>query len=105
MLYELYCAKFVDGVDYEQEQLNIIPGQGLNALVQEVEEWGLHKEDSFRHKDRTRQNDIWAVLKVIFGIFAVILSVLYYTAVYFTLYDSETKRTIIKANGAAGGSS
>lgn len=70
--------------------------------MQEIEEWGLNQENSFRHADRTRQNDIWSVLKIIFGIFAVVLSVLYYTAVYFTLFDTETKRTIINANGAGG---
>lgn len=33
LLYLLYCAKFVDGVDYEQEQINKRPGQGLNSVV------------------------------------------------------------------------
>jgi hypothetical protein len=86
-------------VDYDKEQISAVPGQGLNALVTEVESWNLNEENSFRHKDRTRQNDIWSVLRIIFGIFAIVLAVLYYTAVFFTLFDSETKKTIFNANG------
>lgn len=33
LLYMLYCAKFVDGVNYEQEQINLRPGQGLNSVI------------------------------------------------------------------------
>lgn len=32
------------------------------------------------------------ILKIVFGIFAVIMTVLYYTGIYFSIYDEEAQQ-------------
>lgn len=42
---------------------------------------------------------MWHVVRIILGIFAVVLTALYYTGIKFTLYDEETKNAIRTAGG------
>lgn len=70
----------------------------MKSLVQEIEDWNMSPEGSFKNQKRQRSNDIWYVLRIIFGIFAVVLTALYYTGVYFTLFEEEsTKQAINKS--------
>jgi hypothetical protein len=50
-------------------------------------------EGSFKHIRRQRTHDIWYVLRIIFGILAVVLTALYYTGVYFTLFEEDSMRS------------
>jgi len=93
-LYSLYCQKF-QGVDLEQEKFNDKHGQGLKGLVEEIDTWGMQDEGALRLPSRTKNTrDIWYVLRIIFGIFFIVCSVLYYTAIYFTLFDADAKKII-----------
>jgi hypothetical protein len=92
VLYSLYCKKF-RGVNMPDEELNKKEGQGLNLLIQEIEDWNLSPEGGFKHIKRQRSNDIWYVLRIIFGIFAVVIIALYYTGVYFTLFEEDSTKT------------
>lgn len=49
-------------------------------------------EGGFKHLKRSRATDIWHVLRIIFAIFAVVLIALYYTGVYFTLFEEESTK-------------
>lgn len=90
-LFSLYCGKF-QGVDLVEERINEREGQGIKSLIQEIEDWNMSPEGSFKHLKRQRTHDIWYVLRIIFGIFAVVLAALYYTGVYFTLFEEDSTR-------------
>ena len=66
----------------------------MRTLIQEIEDWKMSSEGSFKHQKRQRSSEVWFVLKIIFGIFAAVLTVLYYTGVYFTLFDEESQKTV-----------
>jgi hypothetical protein len=42
---------------------------------------------------------VWDILRIILGIFAVLMVILYYTGIYFSIYDDEkeVERRLIKA--------
>lgn len=99
VLYSLYCDKF-NGVDLEDERNNEKEGEGLQTLIQEIEDWNMSQEGSFKFKNRSRGNDVWFVVKIIFGIFAAVLTALYYVGVYYSLFDEDAKTTIKNAGSS-----
>jgi glucose uptake protein GlcU len=50
---------------------------------------------------RLRTQEVFGILKIIFGIFAVILIVLYYTGIYFTIFDEEATNMAKGSNSAS----
>ena len=40
---------------------------------------------------RAKDKEMWGILKMVFGIFTVIIVVLYYVGIYFTLYDKDSE--------------
>ena len=38
---------------------------------------------------RDKNKEIWNIIKIICGIFSVILIILYYTGVYFSIFDED----------------
>lgn len=68
-------------------------------MIKEIEDWNLAPENSIKTIRRDRSNDIWSVLKIIFAIFAVVLIALYYTGIYFTLFEEDqTLKTTAPSN-------
>ena len=82
MFYTLYCSKFSTSTASIESA-----SSGIESLIQEVEDWLTESEGAFRSMKRQRSSDIWSVLRIIFAIFAVVLSALYYTGVYFALFE------------------
>lgn len=39
-----------------------------------------------------RSQEVMGILKIIFGIFTVILVILYYTGIYFSIFDEESDK-------------
>ena len=82
LLYTLYCAKFVEPVPS--------PSEALDPLLEEIDSWDLRAQSAFKKRERQRTSEIWSVLRIIFAIFAVVLAALYYTGIYFTLFEEQT---------------
>jgi hypothetical protein len=50
-LFSLFCGKF-QGVDLIEERINEREGQGIKSLIQEIEDWNMSPEGSFKHLKR-----------------------------------------------------
>lgn len=60
--------------------------KGIYSLIDKVQ------EQSPIQGKRMKSQEVFSILKVIFGIFTVILAVLYYTGIYFSISDAEAEK-------------
>jgi len=87
MLYNIYCQKFYR-IDLEQELKDEEYKTGVSLLVNKVlDESALSMTSGKRNPNR----EVYGILKVIFGVFAVILIVLYYIGMYFAIFDEDSE--------------
>jgi len=66
------------------------PSETLDPLLEEIDSWEMRAQSAFKKREKQRTSDIWSVLRIIFGIFAIVLAALYYTGIYFTLFEEQT---------------
>ncbi|CDW74123.1 UNKNOWN [Stylonychia lemnae] len=102
MLYSIYCKKFAY-IDRDQEKRNEEKGEGIDKVLEQL---SINK--AFEKRDKSKE--VWNIIKIICGIFTVILIILYYTGVYFSIFDedalsdkkrkyeNQTKATYVKNN-------
>jgi len=81
-LYTIYCEKFAF-IDKREEEANDQSRKGVSMLIDKVQ------EQSPVQSKRMKSQEVFTILKIIFGIFTVILVVLYYTGIYFSIFDEE----------------
>lgn len=86
MLYQIYCTKFLQ-LDVKEEKRDELSNDGRNGLVKTAAQW---KEEQ-GEKGESDKDDSMYVLKVILSVFGAIFVLLYYCAVYFSLYDKDDK--------------
>lgn len=60
--------------------------KGVFSLIDRVQ------EQSPVQGKRIKSQEVFSILKVIFGIFTVILAILYYTGIYFSISDAEAEK-------------
>jgi len=82
-LYQIFCSKFLY-LDVKEEIRDEAKEDGRLGLLEEVKKW--RKEDQKREEEN--ESGMY-VLKVILSVFGGIFVLLYYCAVYFSLFDRE----------------
>lgn len=50
-----------------------------------------------------KSQEVFDVLRIIFGIFAVIMSILYYSGIYFAIFDEEAEQRAKQSFGGFKG--
>ncbi len=84
-LYTIYCQKF-SFIDMKEEEGMEKGRKGIYSLIDKVQE-----QSPIQNK-RVKSQEVFSILKIIFGIFTVILTVMYYTGIYFSIFDEEAEK-------------
>ena len=84
MLYSIYCRKFKE-LDLQEETREESSKKGVSLLVDLVVDQHIDLKDSFKPKE----SDANLVIKLILGIFSILMIFLYYIGLYFAVYDSD----------------
>jgi len=96
MLYKLYCEKFRE-VDLEKERFH--EAQGLDSpkeiILSKIRKYQSvsveHQESVNLNRRRSHENkeEVNSTMKILFGTIAIVLVVVYYVTVYFTIIDVD----------------